>query len=46
MLLEEICSLAAIIGKKTVIAFQQEHNREQDVQEYEFQVIDASTSDD
>ena len=46
MLLEEICSLPAIIGKKTVIAFQQEHIREQDVQEYEFHIIDASISDD
>ena len=46
MLLEEICSLPAIIGKTTVIAFQQEHIREQDVQEYEFHVIDTSISDD
>ena len=46
MLLEEICSLSAIIGKKAVIAFQQEHIREQDVQECEFHVIDASISDD
>ena len=46
MILEEICSLPVIIGKKTVIAFQQEHIREQDVQEYEFHVIDASISDD
>ena len=46
MLFEEICSLPAIIGKKTVIAFQQEHIREQDVQEYEFHVNDASISDD
>ena len=46
MLLDEICSLPAIIVKKTVIAFQQEHIREQDVQEYEFHVIDASISDD
>ena len=38
MLLEEICSLSAIIGKKAVIAFQQEHIREQDVQECEFHV--------
>ena len=46
MLLEEICSLSAIIGKKAVIAFQQEHIRGQDVQECEFHVIDASISDD
>ena len=46
MLLEEICSLPVIIGKQTVIAFQQEHIREQDVQEYEFHIIDASISDD
>ena len=46
MLFEEICSLLAIIGKKKVIAFQQEYNREQNVQEYEFHVVDASISDD
>ena len=46
MLLEETCSFPAIIGKKTVLSLQQEHIREQDVQEYEFHVIDASISDD
>ena len=33
MLLEEICGLPAIIGKKKVIVFSQEHTQEQEVQE-------------
>ena len=46
MFLEEISGLPAIIGKKTVIVFLQEHTREQDFQEYKLHVVDASMTDD
>ena len=46
MLLEEICGLPAIIGKKTVIAFLLEQTRKQDVQKNRFHVVDAMLSDD
>ena len=46
MFLEEISGLPAIIGKKTVIVFSQEHTREHDVQEYKLHVVNASMNDD